>query len=225
MVVSATAVGQNIAPLDAGALRLDSAGHDARANLLEAVRFLQVRGISGGAANASVRLPGSPAQLLITARGMPLDITEEDFGVVTLDGHFASGRLGPGIRSVVRMHTHAYLRPGVGSAIHTHSPYATAFAVAHKPIPVHYDPMIRRGQTVDVPVTHYGERDSGAMTDQIDTLLAEHPQTRAVLIANHGLLVFHETPKKAAELVAVIDEAAAAILRAQALGGSQAIFA
>jgi L-ribulose-5-phosphate 4-epimerase len=223
LAASPSAISPNAAALDGGALRLDDDGRNARTELLAAIRFLQARGVSGGAANASARIPGSADHLLITSRGMPLDITEDDFGVVTLDGQLVSGKLGSGIRSVTRMHTQIYRRPGVGSAIHTHSPFATAFAVAHKPIPIHYEPLLRRGQTVDVPVTRYGERDSGAMVDQIGALLSEHPQTRAVLLANHGLLAFHETPQKAAELVAVIDEAAAVILRAQALGGSQPI--
>jgi L-ribulose-5-phosphate 4-epimerase len=223
MVASANATGENIATLDAGQLRLDAGGRDVRAELLAAIRFLQAHGVSGGAANASARLPGSADRLIVTARGMPLDITENDFGIVTMDGELVSGELGSGIRSVIQMHTRAYRRPRIESVIHAHSPYATAFAVAHKPIPVHYEPLLRRGQTVNVPVTRYGERGSGAMIDRIEAVISEHPQTRAVLLANHGLLVFHETPRKAAELVAVIDEAAAIIIRAQALGGSQPI--
>ena len=225
MSVSAIATGTNIAALDAGALKLSPAGREARVQLLAAIRYLQSVGVSGVAANASLRLPDDPTRVLITSRGMPLDLTEDDFGIVDLDGSFVSGRLGPGIRSVIAMHTNAYARPGVNAVIHTHSVNATTFAVAHKPIPVHYEPLITRGQTVEIPVTGYGFRNSGAMVEKLDTLLARNPETRAVLLANHGLLVFHETAKKAADLVAVIDEAAGLIIRAVALGGSKPIAA
>lgn len=224
MTVSAIATGVNMKPIEAGSLRLGSEGRRARTELLDAIRYLQEKGVNGAAANASVLLPDSPGHVLVTSRGLPTDITEDDFGVVALDGAFVGGRLGGGIRAVIAMHTHAYKRPGVTAAIHTHSPNATAFALAQKPIPVHYEPLITRGQSVEVPVTSYGERNSGAMVGKLDNLLAQNSKTRAVLLANHGLLVFHESPKKTADLVVIIEEAAGMIIRASLIGGSKPIF-
>ena len=143
------------------------------------------------------------------------------FGVVTLDGDFVSGKLGKGVRSVIAMHTHAYKRPGVGAVIHTHSVNAAAFAVAHQPIPIHYEPLVTRGQKVPVPVSPFGKRNTGGLVGQLDGFLATQPDTRAVLLANHGLLVFDETPLATAQLASTIDEAAAIFIRAQALGGSK----
>ncbi|MEP9375942.1 class II aldolase/adducin family protein [Aquabacter sp. CN5-332] len=225
MAVSAIALGADVAAIEGGTLALGPEGKRIRSEVLEAVRHLRARGAiaAGSAANFSALLPDAPGHVLITSRGLPADLSEEDFGVVTLDGEFVSGRLGGGIRSVIAMHTHAYSRPGVTAAIHTHSPHATAFAVAHKPIPPYYEPLLTRGQTVEIPVTTYGGRNSGELVNRIDGLLAEHPETRAILLANHGLLVFHETPKKAAELTAIIDEAAALFIRAAAIGGAQPI--
>jgi ribulose-5-phosphate 4-epimerase/fuculose-1-phosphate aldolase len=225
MPVSAIALGANVAAIEGEKLTLGPEGQRIRAEVLDAVRHMRARGVieAGSAANFSALLPDTPGHVLITSRGLPADLGEEDFGVITLDGAFVNGRLGSGIRSVIAMHTHVYSRPGVTAAIHTHSPHATAFAVAHKPIPLHYEPLLTRGQTVEIPVTSYGERNSGALVNRIDSLFADYPETRAILLANHGLLVFHETPKKAAELVATIDEAAALFLRAAAIGGSQPI--
>lgn len=227
MAVSAIATGADVRSIEGDALDLDAAGRRARAELLDAIHYLRDHGVLqfGGSANASVRLPGTEDRVLVTARGLPADITEEDFGIVTLGGEFVGGKLGKGVRSVIAMHTHAYRRPGVQSVIHTHSAYATAFAVAHKPIPPHYEPLLNRGQRVEIPVSTYGDRNSGEMVDQLDQLLEEHADTRAVLIANHGLLVFHESPAKAASLVVTVDEAAALFLRAAAIGGSRPIIA
>ena len=208
---------------EGGGPRLGPEGQRIRAEMIAASRRLHARNALGNArsANFSALLPDAPGHVILTANGLPTGLGEDDFGVVTLDGEFISGTLSKSVQSVIAMHTHAYRRPGVQAVLHTHGPHATAFAVAHKPIPLHYEPMLTRGQAVDVPVTSFGDRDNGGMVDQIDTLLADNPKTRAVLLANHGLLVFHETPDAAADLAGAIDEAAALILRAALIGGSK----
>ncbi|PYE22334.1 L-fuculose-phosphate aldolase [Rhizobium sp. PP-CC-3A-592] len=223
---SAVAFGTNITALEGAPLHLDENGRRQRAELISAILLLHDRGAIqfGGSANASVRLSENPDHILVTSRGLPRDISEDDFGIVSLSGDFIGGALGKGVRSVIQMHTHAYKRPGVGAVIHTHSPYATTFAVAHKPIPAHYEPLLNKGQRVTIPVSTYGDRNTGEMVGKLDALLEEHSETRAVLLANHGLLAFHETPTKTAELVVSIEETAALVLRASLLGGSQAPF-
>lgn len=211
--------------LNTPVLELGPAGLQARAELLDAIRALQQRCPNEyfRSANASVLLPDTAGHILVTARGLVRDITENDFGVVTPAGEVVSGYLGSRVLAVADMHLHAYRRPGVRAVFHTHSANATAFAVAHRPIPPHYEPLLKQGQTVEIPITHYGDRNSGAMVNEIDALLEAHAQTRAVLLANHGLLVFHESARKTSDLLATIDEAAALFIRSAALGGSKPI--
>jgi L-fuculose-phosphate aldolase len=45
------------------------------------------------------------------------------------------------------------------------------------------------------------------------------PKTRAVLLANHGILCFHDTPAQTVQTNVIIEEAAQAALYASALGG------
>jgi len=226
--VSAIDFGERIQSLEGKPLVLGSEGKARRRELLDAIAFLHLSGVltNGRSANASVRLNDTPDHILVSARGLPKDIGEDDFGVVTLDGEFVSGRLGKGVRSVIAMHTHAYKRPNVGSVIHTHSLNATAFAVARQPIPPHYEPLLTRGQKIPVPVSPYGARNTdgtSGLVSQLDGFLAEHPETRSVLLANHGLLVFDETPEKTAQLAVTIDEAAGIFIRAASIGGAQPI--
>lgn len=54
----------------------------------------------------------------------------------------------------------------------------------------------------------------------IAAAIETHPTTAAVLLANHGLLVFGADPMGAARLVVAIEEAAEAELAAQAVGGA-----
>ncbi|GIH50983.1 L-fuculose-phosphate aldolase [Microbispora rosea] len=211
--------------LKAGEPALTPADAAVRAELVQAVRVLHQLGALQNpySANASVRLPDSPGHLLINAKGLPADIGEQDFGVITLDGDLVAGKLGPGVRQVLQMHILAYTRPEVNAVIHTHSTHATAFALAHRPIPANYEPLVNRGQTRDIPCAPYRARNNGDLGASIAGLLAEHPDTKAVLLANHGLLAFDDSPMSTARLVATIEETATLEIHAAALGGSKPI--
>lgn len=222
MTQSAIAFGAAMTPVQGSPLNLGPRDQQLRDTLLDAVTRLHPRGaLQGGAANAAVRLQDAPGHVLITARGLPHDLGPYDFGIVTLDGTFVAGRLGKGIRSVIGMHLLALQQPGATASFHAHSPFATAYAVAQRELPVHYEPLLKRGQTHAIPVTRFGERDNGDLVAQIQAVLTEHPQTRSVLLANHGVLVFHNDIASAADLLATVNEAAAVTLYAQWLGGAQ----
>ena len=68
-----------------------------------------------------------------------------------------------------------------------------------------------------VPVAAYGPRGSEQAVANIRA--AMRPGVPAVLLANHGVLVFHRTPELAVLVGGVIEEAAQAAINASALGG------
>ena len=72
---------------------------------------------------------------LITPSGVPYtELEADDLVVVNLDGEVVKGRLKPS--SETRMHTAIYRqRQDVMGIVHTHSPYASVFAVTHKCLP------------------------------------------------------------------------------------------
>jgi L-fuculose-phosphate aldolase len=168
-----------------------------------------------GHGNLSARLSGE-AMLLGSLPGLA------DLATVGLDGSEREGQLDPATVEIVPMHGEVYLhRPEVGAVLHTHSPAATAFAVAHRTLPCRYEALLRFGQAADVPVVPWAPRGSKeSVTGILDTLDA-HPDTRAVLLANHGLLVLGDSPRAAAALVVALEEAAILEVEAAALGGSQ----
>lgn len=210
--------------LDAGDLALTGRDAEVRDQLIEAVHYLHKRGTiqNAGAANFSALLPDSPGHILLSAKGLPADVGPERWGIVTFEGEFVGGRLGPGVQNVRRMHSLAYGRPGVRAVLHTHSYHTTAFAMAHRPIPPNYEPLNRK-QKVDIPVAPYRNRNNGDLGNSIVDLLAQHPDTNAVLLSNHGVLAFAGSPKETAELMATIEEAATLEILAAPLGGSKAI--
>jgi L-fuculose-phosphate aldolase len=116
------------------------------------------------------------------------------------------------------MHTSRYRASDeVGCVLHTHSPYATAFAVARRPIDCWIEALAMFGLADGVPVAGYGPRGSAEAVANIDAALL--PGVPAVLLANHGVLVFHRNVDLAILVGGVVEEAAQAALNASLLGG------
>ena len=128
------------------------------------------------------------------------------------------GELPPIQGAVVAMHTAMYAdNPDVGCVLHTHSPYATAFAAAHRPIGCWVEALAMFGLPDGVPIAAYGPRGSDQAVANIRAAVS--PGVPAVLLANHGVLVFHRTPDLAIMVGGIVEEAAQAGIRAAGIGG------
>jgi len=172
---------------------------------------------ANGHGNVSVRVPGAE-EMYFTAgpslRGHPASMVVR----VGLDGTLLEGDLPPIQGAVVAMHTAMYADdPDVGCVLHTHSPYATAYAVARRPIGCWVEALAMFGLPSGVPVAGYGPRGSDEAVAHIRA--AVMPGVPAVLLANHGVLVFHRTPELAILVGSVVEEAAQAGVNAAGLGG------
>jgi len=203
-------------------ITLSDLGASERRSLVEAVRNLFVADVfqASGHGNASVRLQAEPDKFLLSAPSVLRDLTEEKFALVSIEGEILRGELPPEVAAIIPMHAEPYrLRPDVNSIIHTHSPHATAFAVARKPLPIVYEPFYGAGQKHAVPVAPYGRRGERASIDAIVSTLERHPETRTLLLANHGLLSFGKDARHAGRLVVALEEAAQIALAAAPLGG------
>jgi L-fuculose-phosphate aldolase len=192
--------------------------------LVDQVVEAAARVVAGGAisinghGNVSLRVPGAEEMYFTSAPSMkglrPADVVR-----VGLDGTLLEGSLPPIQGAVVAMHTAMYLdRPDVGCVVHTHSPYATAFAVAHRPIGCWVEALAMFGLPDGVPVAAYGPRGSDEAVANIRA--AVQPGVPAVLLANHGVLVFHRTADLAIVVGGVVEEAAQAAINAAGIGGA-----
>ncbi|WP_054811906.1 class II aldolase/adducin family protein [Nocardia arizonensis] len=171
-----------------------------------------------GHANLSARIDSE--RFLLTP-GFVRDLHADQVSVIGVDGRVIEGRLRSASAEIVNMHGVVYrARPEVGAVLHTHSPASTAFAVAHRPLPCRTEPMLRFGQAEEVPVVPWGPRGSDVSVRGVAEVLDNRPTTSAVLLANHGLLVFGPDLDGAAELLIAIEESAEAELAARALGGA-----
>lgn len=192
-------------------------------DLAEQVADVAARVVAGGAisanghGNVSLRAPGSD-EMYFTAgpslRGHPASQVVR----VGLDGTLREGDLPPIQGAVVAMHTAMYAdNPDVGCVIHTHSPFATAYAVANRPIGCWVEALAMFGLPTGVPLAGYGPRGSDEALANIRGAVL--PGVPAVLLANHGVLVFHRTPELAILTGGIVEEAAQAGINAGSLGG------
>ena len=172
---------------------------------------------ANGHGNVSVRVPGAQ-EMYFTAgpslRNHPVSAVAR----VGLDGTLLEGELPPIQGAVVAMHTAMYAdHRDVGCVLHTHSPFATAYAVARRPIGCWVEALAMFGLAAGVPVSGYGPRGSAEAVASIRAAVI--PGVPAVLLANHGVLIFHRTPELAILVGGVVEEAAQAGINASALGG------
>jgi L-fuculose-phosphate aldolase len=192
-------------------------------DLVGRVVDIAARVVAGGAisanghGNVSVRVPGSD-EMYFTGGPSLRNHPPEMVARVGLDGALREGDLPPIQAAVVAMHTAMYAdNPDTTCVIHTHSPYATAYAVANRPIDCWIEALAMFGLPDGVPVARYGPRGSAEAVANIRA--AVRPGVPAVLLANHGVLVFHRTPELAVLAGGVVEEAAQASINAERIGG------
>ena len=194
------------------------------AEQVEAVVEAAQRVVASGAisanahGNVSLRAAGSD-ELYFTSAASLRGLVATDVVRVGLDGALREGTLPPIQGAVVAMHTAMYAdNADVHAVVHTHSPFATAFAVANRPIDCWIEALAMFGLPDGVPVAGYGPRGSEESIANIRAAL--RPGVPAVLLANHGVLTFHRTIDLAIMVGGVVEEAAMAAIRAASIGGA-----
>ena len=97
----------------------------------ELVRYGLVAWTAG---NISGRVPGEDLFVIKPSGVSYDDLTPDSIVLCDLDGNLVEGDLAPS--SDTAAHAYVYrARPDVGGVVHTHSPYATAWAAGNEPIP------------------------------------------------------------------------------------------
>jgi len=92
----------------------------------------------------------------------------------------------------------------VGAVVHTHSRHAAAFAVARLDLPfVCNESMVTRAERV--LVTEYAPPGSTDLGDQALATFARQPGSRAVLLANHGVVAVGPTVEDAALVARAVE--------------------
>ena len=141
------------------------------------------------------------------------DLRPAHLVVLDVDGKIVEGDLAPS--SDTASHLYIYRRrPDVGGIVHTHSPFATAFAAVGKPIPV-YLTAIADEFGGPIPVGGFaligGEEIGKVVVDSIGS-------SPAVLLKNHGVFTVGKNAEAAVKAAVMTEDAARTVWYALQLG-------
>lgn len=153
-------------------------------------------------------------KIYITPGSFPYEkMTPEDIMAIDLDGNILEGKHSPS--SEWRMHAAIYRADKrVNAIVHTHSPYATAFAINHMRIPaVLYEMVFFLGG--DIPVAEGAIPGTPEVGENCVPVLKER---NGCLMANHGALAVGDTLDRAYTRAVYIEDAAKAYSVALAHG-------
>lgn len=146
------------------------------------------------------------------------DLKPEQLVVVDLNGQIVEGDLSPSSDTASHLYIYRH-RPDVGGIVHTHSPYATAFAAVGKPIPV-YLTAIADEFGGPIPVGGFaligGEEIGRVVVDSIGS-------SPAVLLKNHGVFTIGQNAEAAVKAAVMVEDVARTVWYALQLGVPEVI--
>ncbi len=165
--------------------------------------------------NISERVPDTDL-LVIKPSGVTYgELTPKSMVVVDLEGDVVEGDLAPSSD----MATHAYVYRElhrVGGVVHTHSPYATAWAARRESIPCVLTAMADEfgGDIPLGPFARIGGEEIGQGI--VETL--RDSSSPAVLMESHGVFTIGRDARDAVKAAVMCEDVARSVLLARALG-------
>jgi L-ribulose-5-phosphate 4-epimerase len=171
-----------------------------RLNILLATERL----VTSTSGNVSGRTPDAPEYVVIKPSGLSYEEMTPDTMVVTdLVGQVLEGRFRPS----VDLPNHLYLythKPELMGVVHTHSNFATAFALCELPIPCIMTGMADEFGG-DIPCAPYASNEAENIGASILRAMTRAP---VVLCGHHGVFAFAETPEKAVKAAIMAEDSA-----------------
>jgi len=152
--------------------------------------------------------------VLIKPSGMDYDrLRPVDMVVTDLEGRKMKGKWKPSVDLPHHLYLYKHC-PEMGGVIHTHSNYATAFALLGRPIPV-YLTAIADEFGAEVPCMPYVDN----LGDHIgETILKHMGKAPAVLLGQHGAFAWGPTPREALKAAVMLEDIAKTCFLALLLG-------
>ncbi|MBM7540941.1 L-ribulose-5-phosphate 4-epimerase [Amphibacillus cookii] len=158
--------------------------------------------------------------VVIKPSGVPYeDMSVDDLVVVDLDGHIVEGNKKPSSDTPTHLVLYKYF-PNIGGVVHTHSPWATSWAQAGKPIPAlgttHGDyfygeiPCTRKMTEAEINGDY--ELETGHVIVETFKQIDENA-VPSVLVHNHAPFNWGKDPAAAVHNAVVLEEVAKMALR------------
>jgi len=167
------------------------------------------------AGNVSARVPGTDL-MVIKPSGVPYEeLTPEAMVVTDLHGRLVEGTGSPSSDTAAHAYVYRHL-PRVGGVVHTHSPYATAWAARGEPIPCGITAMADEFGG-DIPVGPFALIGDESIGRGIVETLARHPSP-AVLMRQHGPFTVGADAREAVKAAVMCEDVARTMHLALQLG-------
>ena len=172
------------------------------------------------AGNVSARVPGHDL-MIIKPSGVAYDeLTPENMVVCDLQGEVVEGEHAPSSDTEAQAYVYRHL-PHVGGVVHTHSPYATAWAARGEAIPCVLT-MTADEFGGDIPVGPFAIIGDDSIGRGVVETLREH-RSPAVLMQNHGVFTVGRDAKSAVKAAVMCEDVARTTHLARQLGEPIAI--
>lgn len=153
--------------------------------------------------NASGRDPET-GLIAIKPSGVRLDLLKpEEIVVLDGDGRIVEGDMKPSVDTASHLHVYRR-RDDVHGIVHTHSPYATSFAVRGEPLRTHTTTAAALFGG-DVPVSGFAAIGEEAIGAEIVAGIGDAP---AILMRSHGVFAIGKTPEEALKHAIYVEEEA-----------------
>jgi L-ribulose-5-phosphate 4-epimerase len=163
--------------------------------------------------NVSARDPQT-GHIVIKPSGVHYqDLRPEQMVILDLEGELIEGDLKPSSDTASHLYIYRH-RPDVSGVVHTHSPYATAFAALGRPIPVYLTAM---ADEFGGPIPCGGFALIGG--EQIGKVVIESiGDSLAVLLKNHGVFTIGPTAEAAVKAAVMVEDVARTVWLALQIG-------
>ena len=128
-------------------------------------------------------------------------LKEENIVGIDLRGKVVEGNLNPSVDFPHHLYLYKHM-PEIGTVIHTHSTYATAFAMIGSSIPV-YSTAHADIFGKEIPCTPYADNQG----DHIGKVIVKYrrPGCPAILLGKHGVFIFEENVKRALKAAIMLE--------------------
>ncbi|WP_233201663.1 L-ribulose-5-phosphate 4-epimerase [Cryobacterium sp. Y11] len=169
--------------------------------------------------NVSGRVPGADLFLIKPSGVSYDDLAPENMILCRLDGTIVEGTPGSDRSPSSDTAAHAYVyrtMPEVGGVVHTHSPYAVAWAAVGEPIPCVTTAMADEFGG-EIPIGPFAIIGDDSIGRGIVETLRDH-RSPAVLMRNHGPFTIGMDARSAVKAAVMVEDVARSVAFARQLG-------
>ena len=143
------------------------------------------------------------------------ELTPASMVVVDLDGRVVDGKLKPSTDCVSHLHIYRH-RADLMGAVHTHSPFATAFAAVGQGIPIVLTAMADEFGGA-VPCGGYARIGGEAIGAEVVRIFAA-TKSPAILLKQHGVFTVGRSVEAAVKTAVMVEDIARTVFYARQLG-------